>query len=237
VPWTPPNRAPLAALSLSATNARTGVQLTADAATSSDPDGDALEFMFDWGDGTTVPWATTPAATHSYAAAGNWTLTVSVRDPFGLVASATETILVTLPPNARPVAVIALSAVSVEAGGSLTVDPSGSSDPDAEDAIDARVDWGDGNVTAWAALVNLSHAYASPGTYTVTLEVRDRLGLKASATSAVTVTPVPDGKKKKEKGFIPGVGAAGALAAMALLGVVAVRERRRHLHSLCGEGR
>jgi PKD repeat protein len=238
VPWTQPNRVPLAALSVSATNARTGVQLEADAASSSDPDGDALEFMFDWGDGVTSQWGPSPSTAHSYATAGNWTVTVSVRDPLGLVASATRAVEVTAPPpNAGPMAVLTISSRKIEAGRTLTVNGSGSHDPDAGDSIEARVDWGDGNVTAWAALAILSHAYASPGTYTVTLEVRDRLGLNASAQTAVTVVPVPFAKKKKDNGFIPGAGAAGALAAMALMGVVAVCERRRSLGPPLRRGR
>ena len=228
VPWTPPNRAPLAALSMSAASVRTGVQLTADAASSSDPDGDALEFMFDWGDGAASQWGPSPSTAHSYAAAGNWTVTVSVRDPLGLLASATRAVEVTAPPpNARPTAVLALTLTTIEAGKSLIANGSGSSDPDAGDTIEARVDWGDGNVTAWAALADLSHAYPSPGTYTVTLEVRDRLGLTASAESAVTVTPVPDTKKKKDRGFIPGAGAAGALAAIVLVGMLTLHLDRR----------
>jgi len=54
--------------------------------------------------------------------------------------------------------VLALSSASIEAGRTLTADGSGSSDPDAGDTIEASVDWGDGNVTAWSAARNATHA-------------------------------------------------------------------------------
>jgi hypothetical protein len=80
------------------------------------------------------------------------------------------------------------------------------------------VDWGDGNVTAWVAATNMTHAYSAPGTYTVTLSVRDRAGLTASATSNVTVLPTDQGGDGggKKKGFIPGMGNGTVVLALAV---------------------
>ena len=118
---------------------------------------------------------------------------------------------------------LALSTTSVEVGTPITVDASNSTDPDAGDALEARVEWGDGNVTAWGTMMTASHAYAAAGTYTVTLEVRDRGLLTHSASATVVATAKPDGPDD-DGGFIP---AAGAACAIAVIIVAALARSRR----------
>ncbi len=78
-----------------------GVTLTAAAV---DPDGDGLEYRFDFGNGAAkTAWSAARTATTSYAAAGHYRATVQVRDPSGAIASQTATVTVLATPGAaRP---------------------------------------------------------------------------------------------------------------------------------------
>lgn len=74
----------------------------------------------------------------------------------------------------------------VTAGVELTLNGTGSSDPD-NDIASYDWDFGDGTTGTGATP---SHTYASGGTYTVTLTVTDAGGVTSTATSTATVFPV-----------------------------------------------
>jgi cytochrome c peroxidase len=68
-------------------------------ATASDANGDALQYRFDFGDGTPrTDWSSTPSASHSYASPGHYRASVQVRDPAGAVGSSASTVTVLLAP-------------------------------------------------------------------------------------------------------------------------------------------
>jgi outer membrane protein OmpA-like peptidoglycan-associated protein len=81
------NRPPVARVTGPAT-CRTDEALAFDASGSSDPDGDALTYTWDFGDGTPAAKFTFPRTTHRYARAGNYTVRVTVDDGRGGTASA-----------------------------------------------------------------------------------------------------------------------------------------------------
>lgn len=72
------NRAPVAAIALGAPSA-TPRTLTFDASRSSDAEGAIAAYLWDFGDGQTAE-TTTPSISHTYAAAGTYTITLRVRD-------------------------------------------------------------------------------------------------------------------------------------------------------------
>ena len=89
--------------------------------------------------------------------------------------------------NTAPSAAIAAPADGLE-GDALTFDGTGSAD--AEGPISAyRWNFGDGTAAEGATV---QHAYAEPGTYTVTLSVTDGDGVTSGATHVVTVAAQPD---------------------------------------------
>jgi PKD repeat protein len=158
------NGAPVAAFDASPTSLTVAV----DASGSSDPDGDVLTFQWDFGDGST---ATGPTATHTYGAAGTYTVGLTVSDG---TSSATASATVTaVQPNRAPSASFAASTT----GLSVAVDASGSSDPDG-DALAYAWDFGDGTSGAGRTA---TRTYAAAGTYTVTLTVSDG---RASASAS-----------------------------------------------------
>jgi PKD repeat protein len=79
-PATFPNQPPVAR----ATSSCTGSSCSFDATASSDPDGSVASYSWDFGDGTHATGAT---ATHGYAAAGSYTVTLTVTDNGGAVSS------------------------------------------------------------------------------------------------------------------------------------------------------
>ena len=62
-------------------------------AAASDPDGDGLQYRFDFGDGSErTAWSIDAQSAHVYAAAGHYRASVQVRDPSGVIASRNTTI-------------------------------------------------------------------------------------------------------------------------------------------------
>jgi parallel beta-helix repeat protein len=77
---------PTAALTVTPTSGTVPLSVTADASASTDPDATSpiASYAFDFGDGTLVGPQSGATATHSFASAGAYTVTVTVRDTKGL---------------------------------------------------------------------------------------------------------------------------------------------------------
>lgn len=144
-----------------------GVQF--DGSSSNDPEGEALTYAWQFGDGTSGHGVTT---THAYAKAGTYTVTLTVSDGD---LDAQDTVSITIheipPQNNPPSAVIVEpeDGASFEVEDSVFFDGSGSSDPDG-DSIAYGWDFGDG-VTGTGETT--THTYTVEGTYTVILTVND----------------------------------------------------------------
>jgi len=137
--------------------------ITFNGGASYDPDGDALTYQWDFGDGTT---ASGPSVAHAYSASGTYTVTLTVHD--GKTASAPATTIATVS-NRAPQAVIYLSRYGTDKYQPIDFDGTGSTDPDG-DALTYHWDFGDG---ATATGAKVSHAWQQSGTYDVTLTVSD----------------------------------------------------------------
>ena len=92
------------------------------------------------------------------------------------------------PPNQPPIAQFQVSAEETYPFVEVTFDASGSVDPDGQ-IVEYRWDLGDGTESTG---VVVQHSFASPGTYTVRLTVRDDKGASAMAEKMITVlSPSP----------------------------------------------
>ncbi len=90
--------------------------------------------------------------------------------------------------NRAPVAVAAANPTTGPAPLTVSFDGSGSSDPDG-DPLTYEWDFGDGS--ARVASAKTTHTYASGGTFTATLRVRDDQGTTAAATVRINVGNTP----------------------------------------------
>lgn len=166
-----PNQAPVAAFAA----AKDLLVASFDAGGSSDPDGTIASYAWAFGDGAS---GTGVAVQHTYAAAGTYSVTLTVTDNRGATSALTQDVAVVA--NQAPTASFTPTVTNL----TVAVDASASTDPDGTIATYAW-DYGDGTTGAG---VTSSHAYAAAGTYTVALSVTDDRGLVATASAQVTVT-------------------------------------------------
>jgi large repetitive protein len=171
----PPNQPPVAAF----TSSSTYLAASFDGTTSSDPDGTVASWAWNFGDGSTGTGST---ASHTYAAAGTYQVTLTVTDNQGAQTSVTNPITVVA--NRPPVAAFTSSVTNLAA----SFDGTTSSDPDGTVASYAW-DFGDGATGTGATA---SHTYATAGTFTVTLTVTDNAGATNQVQHQVTTTLPPN---------------------------------------------
>jgi PKD repeat protein len=186
----PPNRAPVARAGGPYSGVE-GSSIAFNGSASSDPDGDALTYDWDFGDGTAHDATVTP--THVYADNGSFTVRLVVTDANGLKSAVSQTTATVS--NATPT-VTSFSA-RTPAGGSQTVDAS-FSDVGTRDTHTATVDWGDSKTSTGSVqesggsgTVTASHTYAVSGSYSVTMRITDNAGAVATATVDVSVDVPP----------------------------------------------
>ena len=140
-----------------------------DASASHDDDGGIVAYAWDFADGST---ATGINARHSFRASGRYPVTLTVTDNMGLPNSSVATTTM-VDVNQPPEPVIAAPAAACP-GEQLTFSGGGSTDADGKIAAFAWK-FGDG---ATADGAEVTHTYAAPGLYDLTLAVDDGSGLQ-----------------------------------------------------------
>ncbi|WP_374519328.1 collagenase [Undibacterium squillarum] len=144
---------------------------------STDADGTIASRSWNFGDGTTST-AANPSKT--YAAAGTYTVTLTVKDNAGASTTVSKTVTV----NAGSTNKAPVAAFTSTVSGLKATFTDGSTDADGTIASRSW-NFGDGTTSTAA---NPSKTYAAAGTYTVTLTVKDNAGASATTTQSVTVT-------------------------------------------------
>jgi PKD repeat protein len=145
--------------------------------TSTDSDGTIVSWLWDFGDGNT---STVQHPTHTYAAYGTYTVTLTVTDDDDATDSISKDVTLTgpTPPNAD---------------FTYTTDclTACFTDTSTDDGTIVSWSWnfGDGNTSTEQ---NPCHTYAAAGTYTVTLTVTDDDSLTDSISKSVTVVDCPE---------------------------------------------
>lgn len=165
------NQPPTAAFTSSVSNLTASV----DASTSTDSDGTIASYAWNFGDSTT---GTGKTASRTYAAAGSYTVTLTVTDDKGATSQVAHAVSVSAA-NAAPVASFTTQV------SELTAEFDGSASSDSDGTI-AKYAWafGDG---ATGTGQTVSHPYAAAGDYQAVLTVTDDKGATHSVTRTVTV--------------------------------------------------
>jgi len=176
---------PVASFTYSPQNPVVGEQITFDASSSYDTDGQIVSYNWDFGDGNT---AEGQVVNHACTGPGDYSVSVSVIDNDGLSNSESKIITVATG-NQPPVASFTYSAENCPSctpmvGGSILFDASSSSDPDGT-ITNYGWDFGDGSSDAGATV---QHIFTSPQQFTVTLTVTDNDGLTASASTDIDLS-------------------------------------------------
>jgi len=140
--------------------------------------------QWDFGDGTTDSGNLT--VNHTYQNPGTYTVLLTLANDNGQNNTAVQQVTIQAAPaaNQPPQPAIQADATTVEAGGTVNFDASGSSAGSPVTSYDW--DFGDGN-TGSGQLA--SNTFTQPGTYNVTLTITDQNGQSATSTQSVTVNP------------------------------------------------
>lgn len=180
-----PNQAPIPQFEFAATD----LSVEFDGTSSTDPDGSITSVEWDFGDGSPVVSgdATELESSHTYGAAGTYTVTLTVTDDDNAASTTTRAVVVTAAPaNSAPTSTFAYTATFLD----VTFDGSASSDVDGS-TVGWRWDFGDGSPVLDGAEAQPAHTYAVAGTYTVTLTVTDDDGASGSSQLAFAVSAEP----------------------------------------------
>ena len=152
--------------------------------------GTITTYSWDFGDGSAPEQGL--VLLHTFPANGTYTVRLTVTDNTGATSSIQQQVTVSLSAtNQPPTADITVSPVLGNAPLTVTLDGSGSSDPE-NGILEYRWSFGDGTSTTGSA-PSVTHQYTSAGTYTATLTVADPQGATDSITSQpIMVTAPPD---------------------------------------------
>jgi PKD repeat protein len=153
-----------------------GESVEFDGSESTDSDGAITAYAWDFDDSS--PAATTAIASHSFAAAGTYDVSLQVTDNDGATDTAIESVYV----NAPPVAVIVADTLVVEPGGAVDFASTGSSDSNGT-IVSYAWDFGDSSTDNVADPA--PHTYTTLGEYAASLTVTDNDG--ATDTDTVTI--------------------------------------------------
>ena len=182
----PPDTPPVAAITLTPTTGLVNLAVTANASGSTDTDATPIaSYTFDFGDGSVLGPQAGATATHVYTRAGSYTVKVTVTDSSGLSSTASGLVSVT---DAAPIANLSASPGSVKAPDSVTAKASGSTDTDGTPIASYTFDFGDGTpVVGPQTSPTATHTYTTPGSFTITVTVRDTAGNSATDTKKIKV--------------------------------------------------
>lgn len=154
--------------------------------TASDPNG-PLSYRFSFGDGASTAWSATATASHSYAAAGHYTVTAQVKDALGAVASKTVglTVMTAPPTGPRPTQ----SGRFAVAGGKLFV-----VNPDNSTITGLNLDTMAVSVPEQRVAANpRSLAAAFDGTLWIAARDADKIDIRSATGAALASVALPYG--------------------------------------------
>ena len=168
-----PNQPPTAAF----TPTCTYLGCSFDGTASADSDGTVASYAWNFGDNTAPGTGST--ASHTYASAGTYTVTLTVTDNKGATGSVSHSVRVAA--NQSP------TAAFTQTCNNLACSFDGTTSSDSDGTI-ASYAWNFGDGTGTASTAAPQYTFAAAGTYHVTLTVTDNGGATGTVGQDVTVT-------------------------------------------------
>ncbi|HEX4752855.1 MAG TPA: PKD domain-containing protein [Solirubrobacterales bacterium] len=165
----------------------TGTSVTFNASGSSAPDGKIVSYEWDLdGNGSyETNSGSTPTTTKSFAKAGQYQVGLRVTDEAGASSTTTQTVTVQ---DAAPNAAFTTAPAVAPTGSTISLDASGSTDPD---GTIAKYEWDlDGNgtfETSTGSTPTVTTSFAKAGEHQIGLRITDNEGTTATTTKTVTV--------------------------------------------------
>jgi PKD repeat protein len=180
-----PAGAPVAAFAASPSTAAPGSQVTFDASTSTAGTGGSIsDYSWNFGDGTTFDAQSSQTTQHAYATRGTYTVTLTITSN-GQTDTSTQSVTI----DAAPTASFTPSSGAVPDGATVAFNAGASTAGGGAAIIDYSWNFGDGTRSDAGAAPHTSHAFKTPGLYTVTLTTTDDLGVSSTASQQITVAP------------------------------------------------
>jgi len=178
----PANNRPPSAVINAPLGATEGAEILFDASGSSDPEGGALSYVWDFGDHRS---STAGSARHTYPDEGGYIVTLTVRDAQGAWDADTVVIQVVNVPPVFTTLKAHLAPLPTEFAVPVEIV---FFDPGLQDRVTAHIEWGDGGVQMLVRdTTTLSHMYQAPGRYTVTVTASDEDGGVGTRTATIDI--------------------------------------------------
>ena len=208
----PPNRAPLAVAG-GPYSGEVSIPVSFSGAGSSDPDGDALTYAWDFGDQSSGSGA---APTHAYATAGTYTLTLTVSDAGQLTSTAVAQVTIAPKADRAPPIVALVAPREALPGASITITVQASDN----DAVASVVLTMDGEAPTTFAAPPYSKSFTLPSvvapgaTIHIGATATDASGNAGQASASVSVAGQPDNTPPTITLTAPAQAVAGATATL-----------------------
>jgi PKD repeat protein len=159
-----------------------------DASDSGESVGTITSYTWDFGDGSPQDVESGPTVNHTYAQRGSYTITLTVTNDAGQSATSAETLTIDDPPT---VGITPPSSATTPNGLESFNTQVTTPDP-GQSIVSYNWNFGDPNSADNTATgPSADHAYASPGTYHVSVTVTDDLGVSTTSTAVVSVDMPP----------------------------------------------
>ena len=147
------NTLPVAVLDIPSHTVSTDADLYFDGSSSYDPDGEVVEYYFDFGDGHSTGWTSSADSNHTYTEAGQYAPRLKVKDSLGGISLWNSMdITVLAAPNQIPTVEITAPLADTVVASPLIVEGK-SSEPDAADVV-KRIEVTVGNIKVFAESVS-----------------------------------------------------------------------------------
>ena len=157
--------------------------------TTTDPDGEDIFYLFNWGDGSNSGWVgpyasgQTGNASHSWTELGTYSVTVKARDIWGASSVLSEPLTVVITDNTPPNTPTITGPTTVKPNVEQTYTLTGTDDQDQD--LTYYIDWGDGNAVTGLGpyhsgeTFTLTHTYTKRGTVVIKTRTTDTVGAQS----------------------------------------------------------